>query len=448
MQARSNPDVIVAIATPAGRGGIGVVRISGTNLTFFCQEILRQIPAPRHATYAPFYDIDGLVIDQGVAILFEHPHSFTGENVLELQGHGGPAVLQLLLARCLSLGARLANPGEFTQRAFLNGKIDLVQAESVADLIGATSAQAARSALRSLQGGFSTGINSLVAKLIELRAFAEATLDFPEEEIDLSDLTWQKNQLIQIKQELNQIFLQAQQGSILREGANIALFGQPNVGKSSLLNALAEEDIALVSDVPGTTRDSIQQAINIRGVPIHLVDTAGVRETNDTVEKMGLERTRRAVTKADLVLWLRDVRCLEQEDDLEISDMLPIETPRLVIFNKIDLFELPPKIERFPDEVRIFLSVKTGDGLDLLRDTILEMVGWHGESGVYMARQRHLDALAFAKQSLLRAEEQIISHEIFAEELRGASDALSEITGEFSADDLLGEIFGKFCIGK
>jgi len=318
----------------------------------------------------------------------------------------------------------------------------------VADLIEATSAQAARSALRSLQGEFSAGIHSLVAKLIELRAFTEATLDFPEEELDLSDLTWQKNQLVQIKQELDQIFSHAHQGSILREGANIALIGQPNVGKSSLLNALAGEDIALVSDIPGTTRDSIQQAINIKGVPIHLVDTAGVRETDDVIEKMGLDRTRRAATKADLVLLLRDIRFFEQQENSEVFDMLPQGTPRLVILNKIDLLGKPPKIERFLGETRIFLSVKTGEGLDLLRDSILEMVGWHGESGVYMARQRHLDALSFAKKSLSRAEKQINSHEIFAEELREASDALSEITGEFSADDLLGEIFGKFCIGK
>jgi tRNA modification GTPase len=409
---------------------------------------LGRLPQVRSATYSVFYDVDGSAIDQGIAIYFEAPHSFTGDSVLELQGHGGPAVMQLLLARCLSLGARLATPGEFTQRAFLNGKIDLVQAESVADLIEATSAQAARSAVRSLQGGFSAGIHALVNELIELRAFTEAILDFPEEELDLSDLTWQKSKLDQIQRELDNVLSQAQQGSILREGANIALIGQPNVGKSSLLNALSGDDVALVSDIPGTTRDAIQQSISIKGVPIHLVDTAGIRETDDVVEKMGLDRTRRAANKADLLLLLRDVRSPVDDADQEIFSMLPVSTPRLIVFNKIDLLSQQPKLEKLAAETRIYLSVKTEEGLELLRDTILEMIGWHAESGVYMARQRHLDALNLAMQAIVRAAAQINQHEIFAEELRDALDALSSITGEFSADDLLGEIFGKFCIGK
>lgn len=442
------PDVIAAIATPAGRGGVGIVRVSGSKLDSFCIAILGRIPVIRTATYSVFQDVDGTPIDQGIAILFENPHSFTGEDVLELQGHGGPAVMQLLLARCLSLGARLAAPGEFTQRAFLNGKIDLVQAESVADLIEATSAQAARSAVRSLQGGFSAGIHALVNQLIELRAFTEATLDFPEEELDLTDLTWQQNKLAQIQAELRNVLSQAQQGSILREGANIALIGQPNVGKSSLLNALSGDDIALVSDIPGTTRDAIQQSISIKGVPIHLVDTAGIRDTEDVVEKMGLDRTRRAANKADLVLLLRDIRSSCEEENPDIYGMVPVATPRLVVFNKIDLLGQSPRIEHLADETHIFLSVKTEDGLDLLRNTILEIIGWHAESGVYMARRRHLDALHLASDALIRAADQINCHEIFAEELRDALEALNTITGEFSADDLLGEIFGKFCIGK
>jgi len=441
-------DVIAAIATPAGRGGVGIVRISGTNLELFCTAILGRIPVIRTATYSIFSDVDGTPIDQGLAILFENPHSFTGEDVLELQGHGGPAVMQLLLSRCLSLGARLAAPGEFTQRAFLNGKIDLVQAESVADLIEATSAQAARSAVRSLQGGFSAGIHRLVSELITLRAFTEATLDFPEEELELTDTTWQINKLAQIQAELESVLSQAQQGSILREGANIALIGQPNVGKSSLLNALSGDDIALVSDIPGTTRDAIQQSISIKGVPIHLVDTAGIRDTEDVVEKMGLDRTRRAANKADLVLLLQDARTASVAANSDIFGMLPIATPRLVVFNKIDLLDQSPRIERLSDETRIFLSVKTEEGLDLLRQTILEMIGWHAESGIYMARRRHLEALNLASDALIRASAQINYHEIFAEELREALEALNTITGEFSADDLLGEIFGKFCIGK
>ena len=444
----SQLDTIAAIATPAGRGGIGIVRISGSNLESIALEILGQTPIPRFATYADFLDLDATPIDQGIAILFKRPHSFTGEDVLELQGHGGPAVMQLLLARCLALGVRLAKPGEFTERAFLNGKIDLVQAEGVADLIEATSAQAARSAIRSLQGDFSSGINGLLSQLIELRAFTEAGLDFPEEELDSVELAWQETKINHIRADLAEILMRAQQGSILREGANIALIGRPNVGKSSLLNALSGDDVALVSDIPGTTRDAILQSININGVPIHLVDTAGVRETDDVVEKMGLERTERAAKKADLIILLRDVQFANDEELDEVYRVLPAGTPRLMVFNKIDLLGVQSRVDIINGETCIFLSSKSKDGLDLLRAKILEVVGWHAESGVYMARKRHLDCLNSAQDALLRASAVIINQEIFAEELRQAQFFLDEITGKFSADDLLGEIFGKFCIGK
>ena len=444
----SQLDTIAAIATPAGRGGIGIVRISGSNLESIALEILGQTPIPRFATYADFLELDATPIDQGIAILFKRPHSFTGEDVLELQGHGGPAVMQLLLARCLALGVRLAKPGEFTERAFLNGKIDLVQAEGVADLIEATSAQAARSAIRSLQGDFSSGINGLLSQLIELRAFTEAGLDFPEEELDSVELAWQETKINHIRADLAEILMRAQQGSILREGANIALIGRPNVGKSSLLNALSGDDVALVSDIPGTTRDAILQSININGVPIHLVDTAGVRETDDVVEKMGLERTERAAKKADLIILLRDVQFANDEELDEVYRVLPAGTPRLMVFNKIDLLGVQSRVDIINGETCIFLSSKSKDGLDLLRAKILEVVGWHAESGVYMARKRHLDCLNSAQDALLRASAVIINQEIFAEELRQAQFFLDEITGKFSADDLLGEIFGKFCIGK
>jgi len=442
------PDSIAAIATAAGRGGIGVVRVSGTNVVPLAIAILGKRPVPRHANYVSFLDAQGQILDQGIALFFPAPHSYTGEDVLELQGHGGTAVLQLVLQRCLELGARLARPGEFTQRAFLNGKLDLAQAESVADLIDATSGQAARSAMRSLQGEFSQAIRHLVDGLIRLRMLVEAMLDFPEEEIDATDMQQGSEQLAALCNELEIILNLARQGSLLREGAHIVLTGQPNVGKSSLLNRLSGEEVALVSEFPGTTRDVIRQAIQIGGVPLHIIDTAGLRESPDTVEQMGIARTRSTLQKADVILVLLDASCGMSENDRKILDELPGEIPRLHIFNKIDLLNQTAHLEESNSECHIYLSAKSGAGLDILRDKLLTLIGWHQESGVFMARERHVRALLSARDYLRRAAEEAGRAEIFAENLRQAQEHLSSITGEFSADDLLGEIFSRFCIGK
>lgn len=387
-------------------------------------------------------------MDQGIALFFPAPHSYTGEDVLELQGHGGTAVLQLVLQRCLELGARLAHPGEFTQRAFLNDKLDLAQAESVADLIDATTSQAARSAMRSLLGEFSQAIHRLVGGLIQLRMLVEAMLDFPEEEVDVPDITQRDRQLGMLRDELDRILNLAQQGSLLREGAHIVLVGQPNVGKSSLLNCLSGEEVALVSEIPGTTRDVIRQAIQIGGVPFHIIDTAGLRETYDAVEQMGVARTRSTLQKADAILILLDASLGISADDRKILDELPSNIPRLHIFNKVDLLAQPARVDQRNGECHIYLSAKTGAGLDLLRNKLLALVGWHQEAGVFMARERHVRALIAARDHLARAAKVVSQAEFFAEELRLAQDHLNSITGEFTADDLLGEIFSRFCIGK
>lgn len=387
-------------------------------------------------------------MDQGIALFFPAPHSYTGEDVLELQGHGGIAVMQLVLQRCLELGARLAQPGEFTQRAFLNDKLDLAQAESVADLIDATTSQAARSAMRSLLGEFSQAIHRLVDGLIQLRMLVEAMLDFPEEEVDVPDITQRDRQLGMLRDELDRILNLAQQGSLLREGAHIVLVGQPNVGKSSLLNRLSGEEVALVSEIPGTTRDVIRQAIQIGGVPFHIMDTAGLRETHDAVEQMGVARTRITLQKADAILILLDASLGMSADDRKILDELPSNIPRLHIFNKVDLLAQPAHVEEWDGECHIYLSAKTGAGLDLLRDKLLALAGWHQEAGVFMARERHVRALIAARGHLARAAKVVSQAEFFAEELRLAQEHLNSITGEFTADDLLGEIFSRFCIGK
>jgi tRNA modification GTPase len=441
-------DNIAAIATAPGRGGIGVVRISGHNLADTAKNILGVLPPARIARYASFMDSEGGVIDHGITLFFPAPHSYTGEDVLELQGHGGPAVLQLLLQRCLDLGARLALPGEFTQRAYLNDKLDLAQAESVADLIDATTSQAAKSAMRSLLGDFSRVIHQLVAQLIDLRMLVEAMLDFPEEELELPDVSRRDTKLLSIRNDLQKTLQLAQQGSLLREGAHVVLIGQPNVGKSSLLNCLSGEDIALVSDVPGTTRDVIRQSIQLNGVPLHIIDTAGLRESEDIVEKMGIERTRSTILKADAILLMIDAKLGLNAEDKKILAELPTETPRLYIFNKIDLIENLAHIETENGEERIYLSAKTGAGIDLLRDKLLELIGWHQEAGVFMARERHVRALLKAQNHLNNALHEGGRAELFAEELRLAQDSLNEITGEFTSDDLLGEIFSRFCIGK
>jgi len=441
----SNIDTIAAIATAQGRGGVGVVRISGASAESIAIKILGKKPIPRQATYTSFLENNGALIDEGIAIFFVAPHSYTGENVLELQGHGGTAVLQLILQRCLELGARLAEPGEFTRRAFLNGKLDLAQAESVADLIDANTTEAARSAVRSLRGDFSIVIHGLVDELIKLRMLVEAMLDFPEEELDVLDVHQRDGMLQQIYARLQQTLETAKQGCLLREGAHIALVGQPNVGKSSLLNALSGDEVALVSDIPGTTRDVIRQAIQIRGVTLHIMDTAGLRESQDEVENLGIARTHQTLLRADLIVMLLDATSGITPETQAIQATFPTSTPHLLVFNKADLLSKTFSCEHNS----LYVSAKTGFGLEELRSRLLELVGWRDqESGAFMARARHLSALNQAGIHLNQAKEVIASSEFFAEELRLAQQSLNSITGEFTADNLLGEIFSRFCIGK
>jgi len=443
-----NVDTIAAIATAQGRGGVGVVRVSGSRIETLVCAILGKLPVARYATYSNFLDEHGETLDQGIALYFPAPHSYTGEQVLELQGHGGPAVLQLLLKRCLDLGARLAQPGEFTRRAFLNNKLDLAQAESVADLIDANTSEAARSAMRSLRGEFSAAVHALVDELISLRMLVEAMLDFPEEEVDTLDTGRRNAMLNNIRVNLQHTLDTAKQGSLLREGAHVAIAGQPNVGKSSLLNRLSGEEVALVSDIPGTTRDVIRQAIQIRGVPLHIMDTAGLRESQDAVENMGIARTHQTLQRADLILLLLDAGKGMTEQDEAILAALPADIPRLMVFNKSDLLDdqapLSPAYMPF-----ICVSAKTGQGIEELRGKLLEAIGWRDqESGAFMARERHVRALTLAQSHLAQAQAVLSRAELFAEELRLAQRALNEITGEFTPDDLLGEIFSRFCIGK
>lgn len=454
VSAMLSPDIIAAIATPPGRGGIGVIRISGKNLTKLAETILGKLPRPRYAHLSQFLGIDSQVIDQGIALYFPAPNSYTGEDVLELQGHGGPAVMNLLLSQCLAAGARLAQPGEFTLRAYLNNKIDLIQAESVADIIAASTSEAARCAIHSLKGHFSVRIEELVSLLITLRMLIEATLDFPEEEIDNLQTLHIKDKLNHIHAQLEQIFLAARQGNLLQEGIKIVLAGAPNVGKSSLLNQLVEDEAAIVTEIPGTTRDTIQRTIAIEGIPIHIIDTAGLRETSDIVEQKGIERTHAAIQNSNMVIWLVDSSHHQPDIKDQILDYIPANKPQITVFNKIDLQNEAPRIEDEKNNINIHLSAKTGAGIELLRRKILEIAGWQcnqpGE-GVFMARQRHLEALKQAKthlesaQRFTKNEHQL---ELLAEELRLSQSALSSITGRFTADDLLGEIFSYFCIGK
>ncbi|MDP3584056.1 MAG: tRNA uridine-5-carboxymethylaminomethyl(34) synthesis GTPase MnmE [Thiobacillus sp.] len=437
-------DLIAAIATAPGRGGVGVVRVSGADIAPLATAILGRIPAPRHATLCPFLDADGQPIDEGIALYFTAPHSFTGEQVLELQGHGGPVVMNLILERCIELGARLAEPGEFSRRAFLNGKLDLAQAEAVADLIDAASTEAARSAVRSLSGAFSARIAELVEALTRLRTLVEATLDFPEEEIDFLQQANAFGRLDAIDASLQAVRAQARQGALLREGLTVVLVGQPNVGKSSLMNQLAGFEAAIVTEIAGTTRDTVREAIQIEGVPLHIIDTAGLRDTDDPVEKIGIARTWAAVDKADVALLLVDAAHGVSEREAAILTRLP-QVARLTIHNKIDVGGEPPRA--VGDE--IWLSARTGAGMALLRSKLLETAGWQAAGeGAFMARARHLDALSRAAGHLAAARTTAAQLELFAEELRLAQSALSEISGEFTADDLLGEIFSTFCIGK
>ena len=445
----ASSDIIAAIATAPGRSGIGVIRVSGARLGAMVERIVGKPLPPRRAVLARFRGANGGVIDQGIALYFPAPHSYTGEDVLELQGHGGPVVLRLLLERCLDLGARVAEPGEFTRRAYLNDKLDLAQAESVIDLIEATTAQAARCAIRSLQGEFSQKIQELINSLIDLRSLVEVTLDFPDEEIDFLKQSDAEVGLCATQRRLDAVLEASRQGSLMREGIHIVLAGQPNVGKSSLLNRMAGEEVAIVTDIPGTTRDAIRQGIDIGGVPVHVIDTAGLRESRDAVEKIGIARTWDAIEKADLVLLLIDATHGETAADREILERLPGALRCIRVMNKIDLVPRAAVVERHAGATSIWLSAKTGEGVDLLRVALLEAIGWHstGES-LFLARARHVEALQRARHHLQQAANRGAQLELLAEELRLAQDALANITGEFTADELLGEIFSRFCIGK
>ena len=461
---KSDSSPIIAIATAPGRGGIGVVRLSGKQLGTITASVCRLAAGsalqPRHATYTSFVEADGSVIDQGLALYFKAPHSYTGEDVLELQGHGGPVVMQLLLARCLQAGAeidlRLAQPGEFTQRAFLNDKLDLAQAEAVADLIDASTEAAARSASKSLSGAFSGRIHGLVAQVTELRMLVEATLDFPEEEIDFLEKSDARGKLKTIQDSLEQVFRQAAQGALLRDGLNIVLAGQPNVGKSSLLNALAGSDIAIVTPIAGTTRDKVTETIQLEGIPLNIIDTAGIRDAadaTDEVERIGIERTWAAVAQADVIIHLLDACRGPTAADEHIVARFPDAIPVMRIWNKIDLSGHRPAVDRMSDATHVYLSATDHQGMELLRAELLRLAGWQqtGES-LYLARERHLIALGAARHHLeLAAEHAALNDnalDLFAEELRLAQHRLGSITGAFTSDDLLGVIFSRFCIGK
>ncbi|NNU44791.1 tRNA uridine-5-carboxymethylaminomethyl(34) synthesis GTPase MnmE [Ramlibacter montanisoli] len=471
---------IAAIATAPGRGAVGIVRVSAKDARALIAAVCGRELKPREATYLPFRAADGSAIDQGLAIHFPAPHSYTGEDVLELQAHGGPVVLQLLLARCLEAGAsihlRVAEPGEFTQRAFLNGKLDLAQAEAIADLIDASTEAAARSATRSLAGEFSREIHALRDALIHLRMLVEATLDFPEEEIDFLQKADAQGQLDRLQQNLARVMQRAHQGALLREGLHVVIAGQPNAGKSSLLNALAGAELAIVTPIAGTTRDIVRQTIQIEGVPLHVVDTAGLREGAEEVEQIGIERAWGQIEKADAVLFLHDLTRSDAAEyraaDAAIAARLPQDVPVVDVWNKADAVDAGVRAAhrqptngdatpvgwgdaRNPSAARsaLTLSAKTGAGLEALRRTLLDIAGWQAApEGVFIARERHLQALKRVDAHLMEAAALLVRQaqalDLLAEELRLAQNGLSEITGEFSADDLLGVIFSRFCIGK
>jgi tRNA modification GTPase len=442
-------DTIAAIATPPGRGGIGVVRISGRLAPAIASAVAGSLPQPRHATLATFRAADGGVIDEGLTLLFLAPHSYTGEDVVELQGHGGPVVMQQLLRRCVELGARVAAPGEFTRRAFLNDRIDLAQAESVADLIDASSVEAARSAARSLTGEFSRRIHALVRGLTDLRMHVEACIDFPEEEIDPADRSAQRVQLEGLRGELEALIAEARQGAVLREGLTVVLIGAPNVGKSSLLNRLAGEDLAIVTPIAGTTRDHVRATVSLEGVPIHLIDTAGLRAAGDEIERIGIERTWKAVEAAGAALFITESGAPAGAEEGAQLARLPGLIPVARVANKVDLTGESPGAQKVDGHEVLRVSAKSGAGIDALRGWLLEVAGWkpHGE-GLFMARERHLTALQEAGEHLLLAASPQQPFELIAENLRLAQNCLARITGEVSADDLLGEIFSRFCIGK
>jgi tRNA modification GTPase len=446
------PDTIAAVSTPPGRGGIGIVRVSGPDTAAIARALIGCLPAPRFAHYCGFRDAADTVIDRGVAVYFPGPASFTGEDVLELQGHGGPVVMDMLLAATLEQGARPARPGEFSERAFLNGRLDLSQAEAVADLIDSGSRAAARSAMRSLDGVFSRRIQALAAAMTEVRAHIEACIDFPEEEIDFLSDPQLAEQLASLRNALAETCLSAGRGVLLKEGVRAVLAGQPNVGKSSLLNLLAGRDSAIVTDIPGTTRDIIREHIQLDGLPLHVIDTAGIRAPGDAVEQQGVERAWSAIESADALLLVIDDRIGLGHADREILARLPAGVARIVVNNKIDLSGADPGAVGDDVVVQVRLSAKTGAGIEALESALKACVGYEldGE-GSFMARRRHLDALQRAAAAVDAAAHVLQSRgagELAAEELRLAQQSLAEITGEVTSDDILGEIFSRFCIGK
>lgn len=441
-------DTIAAQATPPGRGGIGIIRVSGPATQKIAMTMLGKLPQPRHAHYQQFKDQHAAVIDEGVALFFPAPHSFTGEDVLELHGHGGPVVMDRLLKSVLHAGARLANPGEFSERAFLNNKIDLAQAEAIADLIAASSEEAARSALRSLQGEFSQRIHQLLDVLITLRKWVEACIDFPEEEIDFLKEERIKTDLTNIITQVEAVLAVAKQGTLLQEGMTVVIAGKPNVGKSSLLNQLSGKNAAIVTEIAGTTRDVLREYISIDGMPLHIVDTAGLHHTDDVVEQEGMRRAKQEIANADMLLYMFE----GEAPDVQALADIAHDLPKVLIKNKIDLTAEPPEKIATTMYTTIKLAAKTGAGIDLLKTYLKEFMGYQkAPEGVFIARRRHLTALTNAKKYLDNGCAQLRANcagELLAEDLRLAQNALAQITGEFSADDLLGEIFSSFCIGK
>jgi tRNA modification GTPase len=443
---------IVAVATAPGRGAVGIVRLSGPGLAPLARALCGRLPAPRHALFGPFLDADGQAIDQGLALFFPAPHSYTGEDVLELHGHGGPVVMDLLLTRVLTLGARPARAGEFTERAFLNDKIDLAQAEAVADLIDSGSAEAARAALRSLQGQFSAEVHELAEAVLELRMWVEAAIDFPEEEIDFLADRSLGIRMESIRARFVDLAETARQGALLRDGLTLVIAGRPNAGKSSLMNRLAGYEAAIVNPIPGTTRDVLRERIEIDGLPLHVLDTAGLRESADEVEAEGIRRAHRALERADRVLFIVDASdtAAVAAVDADLA-ALPTRAPRTVVMNKIDCVDAAPRLQA-GDVPRVYLSARTGDGMRLLREHLKDCVGFHPEGGgALSARARHLDALRRARAHVEEAHRLLVERhagELVAQELTDAQKELGEITGEVSSEDLLGRIFGSFCIGK
>ena len=447
----NSPDTIVAVASPAGRGAIGVIRVSGPQVPQIADGILGALPSPRRAQFSKFLDARGRSLDEGLALYFPSPASYTGEHVLELQGHGGALVVDMLLKRLLELGCRMARPGEFSERAYLNGKMDIAQAEAIADLIDAGTTAAARAAVRSMQGEFSARVADLKDRITALRTYVEAAIDFPDEEVDFLSGDALRGRLAAVFGAFESITAAAHQGALLREGLHVVIAGKPNAGKSSLLNKLAQDEVAIVTDVPGTTRDVLRRQVHLDGLPVNLIDTAGLRRTVDVVEAEGVRRARSEIAKADRVLYVLDAAGLPDAEELE---QLPPEVPVTLIFNKIDLSGTSPRFEAgdATQPPRVYLSALNGAGLDLLRAHLKESAGYQdSESGAFSARRRHLDALRRARGHAQDAADVLNdtrAFELFAEDLRLAQQALGEITGEFTSEDLLGEIFSSFCIGK